>query len=121
MQKAEGGEEKELETQNSENLQQKRPAEENSVEPEPKVRRSVKNIICTTEKDVGIEKSGLDWVLIRRYVSNVPGIRCVLKNSCDDFIVREIDKDGNVVDLVSEELPPGSELTLLVLTSRRSG
>ena len=76
---------------------------------------------CTTEKDVGIEKSGLDWVLIRRYVSNVPGIRCVLKNSCDDFIVREIDKDGNVVDLVSEELPPGSELALLVLTSRRSG
>ena len=42
-----------------------------------------------------------------RYVSTSPGIRCVLKNSCDDFIVREIDKDGKVVDLVSEELPTG--------------
>lgn len=52
----EEGETKEVEIQNSENCQQKRPAEDSGVEPESKVRRSVKNIICTTEKDVGIEK-----------------------------------------------------------------
>lgn len=108
MQTIEGGEEKEMEIQNSENHPQKRQAEESGTEPEPKVRRSVKNIVCVTEKDVGIEKSLQDWVVTCRYVSTSPGIRCVLKNSCDDFIVREIDKDGNVVDLVSEELPPGS-------------
>ena len=60
MQTTEGGEEKELETQNSENLAQKRQAEESGAEPEYKVRRSVKNIVCVTEKDVGIEKSALD-------------------------------------------------------------
>ena len=60
MQTTEGGEEKELEIQNSENLAQKRQAEESGAEPESKVRRSVKNIVCVTEKDVGIEKSALD-------------------------------------------------------------
>ena len=49
-----------METQNSENLAQKRQAEESGAEPESKVRRSVKNIVCVTEKDVGIEKSALD-------------------------------------------------------------
>lgn len=56
-----------------------------------------------------------------RYVSTVPGIRCVLKNSCDDFIVQEIDKDGNVVDLVSEELPQGITLTVILFTIRGYG
>lgn len=120
MQPIEGGEEKELEIQNSENHPQKRQAEESGAEPESKVRCSVKNIVCVTEKDVGIEKSTLDWVVTCRYVSTSPGIRCVLKNSCDDFIVREIDKDGNVVDLVSEELPPGSFISFSLSYNRRS-
>ena len=42
-----------------------------------------------------------------RFVSSVPGIRGVLKNSCDDFIVQEIDKDGNVVELNTQDLPEG--------------
>ena len=43
------------------------------------------------------------------------------QNSCDDFIVQEIDKDGNVVDLVSEELPQGITLTVILFTIRGYG
>lgn len=31
----------------------------------------------------------------------------MLKNSCDDFIVQEIDKDGKVVELITQDLPEG--------------
>lgn len=34
-----------------------------------------------------------------RFVSSEKGIRGILKNSCDDFIVQEIDENGVVVDL----------------------
>lgn len=30
-----------------------------------------------------------------------------MKDSSDDFIVQEIDRDGKIVELVKEELPPG--------------
>lgn len=38
-------------------------------------------------------------------MSNEKGIRGVLKNSCDDFIVQEIDENGVVVDLVDTSEP----------------
>ena len=38
-------------------------------------------------------------------MSNEKGIRGILKNSCDDFIVQEIDENGVVVDLVDTSEP----------------
>ena len=38
-------------------------------------------------------------------MSSEKGIRGVLKNSCDDFIVQEIDENGVVVDLVDTSEP----------------
>lgn len=43
----------------------------------------------------------------RSYVSKEKGIRGILKDSSDDFIVEEIDRDGKIVELVKEEAPPG--------------
>lgn len=41
-------------------------------------------------------------------MSSEKGIRGVLKNSCDDFIVQEIDENGVVVDLVDTSEPKRS-------------
>jgi len=43
-----------------------------------------------------------------RFVSSEKGIRGILKNSCDDFIVQEIDENGVVVDLIDTSEPKRS-------------
>ncbi|KAK8808688.1 hypothetical protein WA588_004333 [Blastocystis sp. NMH] len=76
----------------------KRSADETTMEretPEPKVRRCVRKLNCATEKEVGIDA----------FVSSEKGIRGVLKDSCEDFIVQEIDENGAVVDLVDTSEP----------------
>uniref|UniRef100_A0A803PZ05 TRUD domain-containing protein n=2 Tax=Cannabis sativa TaxID=3483 RepID=A0A803PZ05_CANSA len=40
------------------------------------------------------------------YISNLPGFRGVLKQRYSDFIVNEVDTDGNVVHLTTMEAPP---------------
>ncbi|XP_062084512.1 multisubstrate pseudouridine synthase 7 [Humulus lupulus] len=40
------------------------------------------------------------------YISNLPGFRGVLKQRYSDFIVNEVDTDGNVVHLTSMDAPP---------------
>ncbi|XP_028549259.1 multisubstrate pseudouridine synthase 7 [Dendrobium catenatum] len=40
------------------------------------------------------------------YVSSLPGFRAVLKQRYSDFIVNEVDLDGNIVRLTSFDLPP---------------
>ena len=42
-----------------------------------------------------------------RYISDEKGIRGILKDTCDDFIVQEIDKNGVVVELKNKEVPEG--------------
>ncbi|KAI4311007.1 hypothetical protein MLD38_035944 [Melastoma candidum] len=42
------------------------------------------------------------------YVSNLPGFRGILKQRYADFIVNEVDLDGNVIHLTSLEAPPES-------------
>lgn len=86
----------------------KRSAEETAVErenPEPKVRRCVRKLNCATEKEVGIDACCIGDVLNGRFVSSEKGIRGVLKDSCEDFIVQEIDENGVVVDLVDTSEP----------------
>ena len=51
--------------------------------------------------------SDLECCMRRSYVSKEKGIRGILKDSSDDFIVEEIDRDGKIVELVKEEAPPG--------------
>ena len=41
------------------------------------------------------------------YVTSEKGIRGILKDSCDDFIVQEINKDGQIVELKNTECPAG--------------
>ncbi|KDP23645.1 hypothetical protein JCGZ_23478 [Jatropha curcas] len=48
------------------------------------------------ERDVGI----------LCYISQLPGFRGILKQRYSDFIVNEVDTDGNVVHLTSLEVPP---------------
>ncbi|XXG68023.1 hypothetical protein AAC387_Pa06g1223 [Persea americana] len=43
------------------------------------------------------------------YISQLPGFRGVLKQRYSDFIVNEVDFDGNVVHLTSFDLPPEIE------------
>ncbi|KAL9225491.1 hypothetical protein vseg_001408 [Gypsophila vaccaria] len=50
----------------------------------------------TEESDVGI----------LCYISNLPGFRGILKQRYSDFIVNEVDLDGNVVRLTSLSVPP---------------
>ena len=45
--------------------------------------------------------------IIDRYVTEEKGIRGVLKDTCDDFIVQEITKEGVVVELKNTEVPDG--------------
>ncbi|KAJ1413903.1 Pseudouridine synthase, TruD [Sesbania bispinosa] len=53
------------------------------------------------ESDVGILS----------YISNLPGFRGILKQRYSDFIVHEVDKDGNTVQLSSLDAPaPAEEL-----------
>ncbi|PON73871.1 Pseudouridine synthase [Parasponia andersonii] len=40
------------------------------------------------------------------YISHLPGFRGVLKQRYSDFIVKEVDTDGNVVHLTSLDAPP---------------
>ncbi|XP_024017328.1 multisubstrate pseudouridine synthase 7 [Morus notabilis] len=40
------------------------------------------------------------------YISNLPGFRGILKQRYSDFIVNEVDTDGNVVHLTSLDAPP---------------
>ncbi|KAK9735300.1 hypothetical protein RND81_04G197000 [Saponaria officinalis] len=40
------------------------------------------------------------------YISNLPGFRGILKQRYSDFIVNEVDLDGNVVHLTSLRVPP---------------
>ncbi|XP_058002719.1 multisubstrate pseudouridine synthase 7 isoform X3 [Hevea brasiliensis] len=51
--------------------------------------------MTTDESDVGIFC----------YISQLPGFRGILKQRYSDFIVNEVDKDGNVVHLTSLEVP----------------
>ena len=46
-------------------------------------------------------------ILSYRYVTEEKGIRGILKDSCEDFIVQEIDEQGHVVNLVNQEIPLG--------------
>lgn len=46
--------------------------------------------------------------LIIRFVSGEKGICGILKDSCDDFIVQEIDKNGQIVELKNQEVPEGN-------------
>lgn len=73
--------------------------------PEPKVRRCVRKLNCATEKEVGIDAWCMESVVNGRFVSSEKGIRGVLKDSCEDFIVQEIDENGVVVDLVDTSEP----------------
>ncbi|KAL4305707.1 hypothetical protein HN51_039680 [Arachis hypogaea] len=43
------------------------------------------------------------------YISNLPGFRGVLKQRYSDFIVNEVDRDGQVVHLSSLDAPPEEE------------
>ena len=45
--------------------------------------------------------------IICRYVSSEKGILGVLKDSCDDFIVQEVDEEGQVVELIDTSEPKG--------------
>ena len=47
------------------------------------------------------------WFSIPSYVTTEKGVRGILKDSCDDFIVQEIDKDGHIVELKNTECPAG--------------
>ena len=42
-----------------------------------------------------------------RFVSSEKGILGVLKDSCDDFIVQEVDEEGQVVELIDTSEPKG--------------
>ena len=53
------------------------------------------------------------------YVSNEAGIRGILKDSCEDFVVQEIDKNGKIVELVNKEPPPGKNVARLCTNYRR--
>lgn len=65
-----------------------------SVEPQDAVIKApLKNI---DEPDVGI----------LCYISHLPGFRGILKQRYSDFIVNEVDLDGNVVHLTSLHVPP---------------
>ena len=50
----------------------------------------------------------LYWLILScSYVTEEKGIRGILKDSCEDFIVQEIDEQGHVVNLVNQEVPLG--------------
>ncbi|KAL6008070.1 hypothetical protein ACLOJK_033576 [Asimina triloba] len=49
------------------------------------------------------------------YISKLPGFRGVLKHRYSDFIVNEVDCDGNVVHLTSFDLPPEVPIHFLFL------
>ncbi|KNA14158.1 hypothetical protein SOVF_110110 isoform B [Spinacia oleracea] len=69
-------------------------AVENISEPQDAIIKApLKNI---DEPDVGI----------LCYISQLPGFRGILKQRYSDFIVNEVDLDGNVVHLTSLHLPP---------------
>lgn len=67
--------------------------EEVSGEPQDAIKAPQKNI---EEPDVGI----------LCYISHLPGFRGILKQRYSDFIVNEVDLDGNVVHLTSFDVPP---------------
>ena len=56
-----------------------------------------------------------------RYVTEEKGIRGILKDSCEDFIVQEIDEQGHVVNLVNQEIPFGYfyEINFIYRRARR--
>ncbi|KAL7157781.1 hypothetical protein ABFS83_02G099900 [Erythranthe nasuta] len=56
----------------------------------------VRSMTSAEESDVGI----------LCYISPLPGFRGILKQRYSDFIVNEVDMDGNVVHLTSLEAPP---------------
>ena len=60
----------------------------------------MENFNHTTEEDVGITE----------FVNNDnPGFKCVLKHRYSDFLVNEIDQDGNVVWVKEKDTPPEEE------------
>ena len=74
---------------------------------EKKVRRCVKKLDCALEKEVGIDSYDFIRTVSGRYVSKEKGILGVLKDSCDDFIVQEVDEEGKVVELIDTSEPQG--------------
>lgn len=54
-------------------------------------------------------------IFIIRFVSGEKGIYGILKDSCDDFIVEEIDKNGQVVDLKNQDVPEGNYILSLLI------
>lgn len=49
---------------------------------------------------------------ITEYATTTPGFRGILKHRFSDFIVHEIDKQGNLIKLTSFDLPPEPQLNL---------
>lgn len=101
----------------------KRPAEElpmTEAPSEKKVRRCVKKLDCALEKEVGIDSYGFIHVVSGRYVSKEKGILGVLKDSCDDFIVQEVDEEGKVVELIDTSEPQGRFFPLFLMFSASS-
>lgn len=101
----------------------KRSAEEVPVTEAPsekKVRRCVKKLDCALEKEVGIDSYSFICTMSGRYVSKEKGILGVLKDSCDDFIVQEVDEEGKVVELIDTSEPQGCFFPLFLMFSASS-
>ncbi|GER57069.1 pseudouridylate synthase [Striga asiatica] len=64
--------------------------------------RLVKLLFCSQRKMPSVEESDVGIVC---YISHLPGFSGVLKQRYSDFIVNEVDLDGNVVHLTSLEAP----------------
>ncbi|KAL4377583.1 hypothetical protein GQ457_02G034650 [Hibiscus cannabinus] len=67
--------------------------------PIKKFSNSLTIMTTITESDVGILCS----------ISNLPGFRGILKQRYSDFIVNEVDNEGNVVHLTSLDAPPETQ------------
>ncbi|KAE8653624.1 hypothetical protein Csa_007328 [Cucumis sativus] len=67
----------------------------------PKLTNRSSSIAVMTTKSVGESDVG-----ILSYISSLPGFRGILKQRYSDFIVNEVDTDGNVVHLTSLDAPP---------------
>ncbi|PIN26595.1 tRNA pseudouridine(13) synthase [Handroanthus impetiginosus] len=74
------------------------------LKPYPKLPASLKLFSrCSDRSMVSVEESDVG---ILCYISQLPGFRGILKQRYSDFIVNEVDLDGNVVHLTSLEVPP---------------
>ncbi|TYK28792.1 pseudouridylate synthase 7-like protein isoform X1 [Cucumis melo var. makuwa] len=67
----------------------------------PKLTNRSSSIAVMTTKSIGESDVG-----ILSYISSLPGFRGILKQRYSDFIVNEVDTDGNVVHLTSLDAPP---------------